>query len=459
MQRVENSGSLSTAGSCRFRQIAYDRREEFLQKGCKQRHFFPHQILYLPKCGPDGFKIASWMCGNVAVNQLWEIVLYADYPTVDEFPTDIYFDDELTWHQQQFGRTGQIATANLVVDGNCLYSMVHISDLVQRIGRRREFKTRIENRFRGWPQMLLNAILNFAIERDVATIYSPRSGWARKHTDPKRDVQNELFERVYDRALNRQYLARPDGNWWAWSVAENRERVVLPAAGKEPLGSEKTICVCHDVERGIGHLESDPAFAASAENSSRTDLWKIVEIEEKLGVRATYNILGCFLDEVRSGIEQARHCLAFHSYDHKLTTEQLAGCRKVDYRIKGYRPPQSKITAELTHQNLCFHNFEWLASSELSLGIDAPVMESRLIKIPVHFDDFDLYRGSLSYPAWRQRAIETIRKNNLTVFCLHDCYAGFWLPDYSQFLGELSSLGTFKTLDQVSGRVILSNAA
>jgi hypothetical protein len=213
------------------------------------------------------------------------------------------------------------------------------------------------------------------------------------------------------------------------------------------------------VERGLGHLKSDPAFAAFAEKTARTDLWNMVEIEERLGLRATYNIVGCLFDEVRSGIEQARHCTAFHSYDHKLTTKQLPDCRKVDYRIKGYRPPQSRITTELSDKNLCFHNFEWLASSEFSLGIDSPVMANRLVKIPVHFDDFDLYRGKASYEGWRQNAIEAIRNNDITVFSLHDCYARFWLPDYSQFLAEISSLGTFKTLDEISSTVILSNAA
>jgi len=86
-------------------------------------------------------------------------------------------------------------------------------------------------------------------------------------------------------------------------------------------------------------------------------------------------------------------------------------------------------------------------------------MENRLVKIPVHFDDFDLYRGSLSYDAWRQNAVETIKKNNLTIFCLHDCYARFWLPDYREFLAEIASLGTFKTVDELSSMTILANAA
>src|SRR4030095_1095577 len=143
-----------------FREFARDRAEEFLQKGYKRSHFFPHKVYHLPKCGPDGYKLARRMCGDCDLNQLWEIVLYAARPVIDEFPNELFFDDDLVWHQQQFGKTGQIATANVLLDGDQLYSMVHISDLVQRISRKREYKTRIENRFKGWHHLLLNAILN-----------------------------------------------------------------------------------------------------------------------------------------------------------------------------------------------------------------------------------------------------------------------------------------------------------
>src|ERR1044071_1544462 len=208
-----------------YRRISAERIEEFFQKGYKKKYFFPHKIYYLPKCGPDGFKLAKWMHGNCNLNQMWEVVIYADKPTVAEFPQELYFDDDLVWHQQQFGKAGQIATANLLLDDHRLFSMVHISDLVQRISRRREAKTRIENRFKGWHHLLLNSILNFAVEHNVSTVYSPTSGWALTHTDPKRTVPTELFERVYDRAIAEHFVATREGNWWAWDVSENRSRL------------------------------------------------------------------------------------------------------------------------------------------------------------------------------------------------------------------------------------------
>ena len=153
---------------------------------------------------------------------------------IAEFPEDLFFDPELIWHQQHFGRPGQIATANLVVRQDRLYSMVHISDLVQRISRRREHKTRIENRFQGWDQMLVNGVLAFAAERRLTTVLTPTADLAIRHTDPARSPARELFARVYDRHVQQRFEARRDGEWWALDVHANRGRVVLPERRVEP---------------------------------------------------------------------------------------------------------------------------------------------------------------------------------------------------------------------------------
>ncbi len=442
-----------------FRFIREDRIEEFVRKGHKKRHFFPHKIYFLRKCGPDGFKLANWMQGQCNLDQLWEIVIYADGSVIDEFPQALFFDDDVIWHQQQFGKSGQVATANLVRAGDSLYSMVHISDLVQRISRKREFKTRIENRFKGWSQILLNSILNFAIENDIATIHSPVSDWALANTDPKRTVQRGLFERVYDRSLQQNFVAVREGNWWTWSVAENRERAIIAEPGEEVLQNEKIICVCHDIEREYGHVEADPDFATLAHKNGPNNLLQMLRIENELGVKATYNVVGSFMNEVRATIEADGHCIAFHSYDHKINTDQLPNCREVDYRIKGYRATQSKITAELTDENLCFHNFEWLASSAYSLGFSSPVMENRIVKIPIRFDDFDLYKRKLDFEGWSRQAMKILNESNFVAFSLHDCYGSFWLPRYKDFLGQILQCGNLKTLNEVSNEVILAHSA
>ena len=448
--------------SIRFRQFTAARKEEFYSKGYQQRYFFPHKVLFLPKCGPDAVKIATRMTSFSELNNIYEIILYADSPVIDEFPRELFFDNDLVWHQQQFGIPGQIATANLLVAGSSVYTMVHISDLVQRISRNREHKTRIENRFKGWHHLLLNAILNFAQERNLKTVYSCNSELALKNTDPKRTVQQELFERVYDRNLHELFHVEAHGSWWSVDVAANRDKIISAEIQEEELLNQKTICLCHDVEEGFGHTEADPAFATFAHRESPANLDRMLEKEKKLNVKATYNVLGNFFNRVREKIERDGHCLAFHSYDHgfdETKPVQLQLCRSIDYRIKGYRPPQSKITQGLSDEHLTFHNFEWLASSIRSLGgLQKPKMVNRLVKLPVQFDDFAMYKEGTSYQDWERGAIERISSEDISIFCLHDCYAHFWLPHYESFLEKISRLGKLTTLNEIAAAITLSNS-
>ena len=445
----------------RFRKFSAARKEEFYSKGYQQRYFFPHKVLFLPKCGPDAVKIAGRMTSFTELNNIYEVILYAEASVIDEFPQELFFDDDLVWHQQQLAIPGQIATANLVVEGNSLYTMVHISDLVQRISRKREHKTRIENKFKGWHHLLLNAILNFAQERNLHKVYSCNSDLALQNTDRKRNVQRELFERIYDRNLHELFQVLPHGSWWSIDVAANREKIINPEIQEEELPTQKTICLCHDIEEGFGHTQADPAFAEFAHRESPAKLDEMLQKERKLNVKATYNVLGNFFQRVREKIEADGHCLAFHSYDHGFDEKQpiqLQLCRNIDYRIKGYRPPQSKITEGLSDEHLTFHNFEWLASSTRSLGFQTPKMLNRLVKLPVQFDDFAMYKEGMSYEDWEGRAIEKILSEDVSIFCLHDCYAHFWLRNYESFLGKLLNIGKLTTLNEIAAAITLASS-
>jgi hypothetical protein len=444
----------------RFQEIGPERTDEFVARGYQRKHFFPHYCYYLPKCGPDGFKLAQRMCGPCRLDQLWELAVYAHPARLGEFPAELFFDDDLVWHQQQFGRTGLVATADLVVKDARLYSLAPHSDLVQRAARQPAYRTRIQKVFKGWDFMVLNGLLSFALEHHISEVYIPGVDLALRNTDPARTVGRALFERVYDRHIHHLFRVRQAGEWWAIDVQENRDRVVFPETREETLPSEKTICLCHDVERGFGHRETDAAFATRADETSTQSLDEMLRIEEALGVKATYNVLGLFLPEVRAKIESKGHCLAFHSYDHQNLdrSSQLPRCRQVDYRIKGYRPPQSKITVELSDENLCFHNFEWLANSAYAMQRNSPEFSNRLVKIPITFDEFDLYRGTLVYEAWEAQALEAIKCNDFVAFSLHDCYAPLWLPHYNRFLEKVRALGRLKTLNEVMNEVVLSHA-
>ena len=445
--------------SSTFREAPLEALPGFVAAGYKQRHFFPHRFYYLPKCGPDGFKLARWMGANNDLRQHWQIVLFASGPSVDRFPDELFFDNRLNWHQQHFYRRGQIAWVNLFVKGSTLFTTAHQSDLVQRVPLRREFKTQVETAFKGWHRLLLNCVGNFALERGIRRIRVPVSSFAMKHTDRQRVVQPELFERVYDRAINHQFTARRLENWWAVDVAANRSAIVKVERRSEETEPKKVICLCHDVERGLGHRNSNPQFAGQADREAPSALDRMLEIERKFAVRATYNVVGLFLEEVRERIENDGHCIAFHSYNHELNEEQLRACRRVDYRLKGYRAPQSLVTRELRETELCWHNFEWLASSSFSLGFSEPRLERGVVKVPILFDDFDLYRGRTSFESWQRQALDTIAKNEFVAFCLHDCYAEFWLPHYETFLHQIQKFGRLSTVDEVAADVFLAGAA
>lgn len=494
------------SGMSFFREISAARKDEFFHKGYKNRYFFPHNIYYLPKCGPDGFQLAQQMCGINEPNKLWEIVLYCCDSLIEPFPEELFFDDNIVWHQQQFGKVGQVATANLAIDGDKLYSYIHGSDIVQRISRRREYKTQIEKRFKGWHHMLLNSILNFATENGFQYLYLPTSDLAIKYTDHKRrpKFNRTMFDRIYDRDVKMHFKTEVRDGWWVIDVNENRDKLVIPEVRQEVIEiPKKTICLFHDLERGLGHIDIDPNLVEFANQNASDTLDKMLEIEQEMGVKATYNVVGSFLNEVREKIEGHGHCIAFHSYDHQIDSgrqvrqpsrlsdvayqvsrlsrlsritsriinkirrnpskpppkivRQLEECRRVDYRIKGYRPPQSKITPELNDKNLCHHNFEWLASHRNTLAVKSPELQNRIVKIPVLFDDYGMYKRHKEYEIWEQKAIEMIKQNDFVAFGLHDCYAHYWLPHYRGFLEKIRALGEFKTFNEVANTVFLAS--
>jgi hypothetical protein len=207
-------------------------------------------------------------------------------------------------------------------------------------------------------------------------------------------------------------------------------------------------------------VDIDPDFADRADQTSPGDLEKMSQIEADLGVSATYCVVGSLMPAVRDGLESDGHAVAFHSFDHRLDSEdQLPRCREIDYRIKGYRPPRSQITPELSDRNLLFHNFEWLASSPRSISTEVPRMRAGLVRLPIPFDDFPMYKVGMPYEEWERRALGIIAKSEFAAIGLHDCYAPHWLPRYRGFLEKVTNLGELRTLDEVAAEVTLDSAA
>jgi hypothetical protein len=306
--------------------------------------------------------------------------------------------------------------------------------------------------------MIINSIVNFALEMGVRTIFLPSADLIMAHADRARKVQRELFDRVYDRGWRKQFSAKKHDGWWVMDVAENKHRVVQGKRETELLEDEKTICICHDIERGLGHLDADPEWAAHANRNGPRALEEMLEIEASMDVKSTYDVVGALFKLIRDQIRAGRHCIAFHSFNHKLEEWQLRRCRQVDSRIKGYRTPQSRITPELNDTNLCQNNFDWLASSISSFGLNTPLMQNRIVKIPIMTDDFDLYKRRVDYREWEAQLLRGIAQRKFTAFGLHDCYGEFWLPHYKELLAKIKNLGALQTLNTVSDRIVCSNA-
>jgi hypothetical protein len=219
------------------------------------------------------------------------------------------------------------------------------------------------------------------------------------------------------------------------------------------------------------------------EASSIAALDGMLAAERACGFESTYHVLGLILPDVRERIRADGHAVAFHSFNHTIERrglpgarafervarrlarptvpfdDQLARCRGLDYRIKGYRPPQSRIGPGLSDRNLLFYNFEWLASGTHSIGSSVPRLDNGIVKIPIHLDDFPLHRQAMSFVEWEARIRHEIATRDFVAFSLHDCYSREWLPHYRAFLDRIRPLGEVRTLDRVAADVTLQHAS
>lgn len=446
----------SRGGSWTARVVGEEQRSAFHHfRASSGRSFLPHRMYFLRKAGPDAARLADWMAGIRSPDALWEIVLRAEEGALQEVPGDLFFDREIVWHQQHLGLPGHVAYACLAEEKGTLYGLNYVSDAAQRVSRRPDVRSRVENALSGWPDLLVNAVLHFAVERGCRKLRSPTASHVIGHTDSGREVGRELFERVYDRTIAGTLTAEKTSDWWVADVAENADRRVPARSTRESFGDAPRICVFHDVERGLGHRREDPEFARRADRVAPDALSRMLRIEREVGVTATYNVVGSMLSDVRRQIEDGGHSLAFHSFDHDVGEAQLARCRNVDYRLPGYRPPMSRMTRELTDRSLGWHNFQWLAVAAEELEKDVPYLENRIVKIPVLADDFSLYRDGIPVEQWAGDVLSRVEGRSFSAIGLHDCYGEYWLPVYRRFLESLKSVGELVTLDRIANEVFL----
>jgi hypothetical protein len=187
----------------------------------------------------------------------------------------------------------------------------------------------------------------------------------------------------------------------------------------------------------------------------------MLEMERQIGVMSSYNVLGMLFDDKEDQIRSSNpgHSIAFHSFNHDLADEtQLTRCREVDLQVRGYRPPRSEITTELTDYQLSYLNFEWLACGQNGFRASSYFLQNGIVKIPISTDDYPLFSGAARYQEWETRLLESARGSSFFAFGLHDCYAACWLDDYPKLLEQLARIGTFVSADQICDRAFWLDA-
>ncbi len=434
-----------------FREIPEFRQERFVVRHRREHRFPGHRLYYLPSCGEAAYKYAYHVHGETDTAKHWELAVCA----------------------QSTGPAIRIASANLLLTGSRLTSYRYV----------RNGDSTVCGHVEEWPRVLLNGVLNFALEMQVKTVLVPTSRHARRHAGMLREP-GPIVD--YDDYVVSPYTAERKDAWWVVDVKQNRE-LIITGERRESTTQGKVISISHDIERGLGHRGIDSRFADHADAVSKEHLLEMLRIEKAAGVTATYNVVAKMLPEVRDEIEAGGHCLGFHSYDHEVRKpkarrqtwpasthrllggvtkrfvwrgprSQLARCREIDSRPKGYRPPRSVITRELNDRSLCYHDFKWLATSKRSLGRTTPVLDNRIVKIPIMLDDFSLYSRGVHYQEWEKRALDFIAAKDIAVVSLHDCYADYWISRYAEFLDKIRAFGRLRTLDEIADGVILGNA-
>lgn len=434
-----------------------------MRSGFHRRDYFPHDVVVLAKQYPDTFlqlerrgvsrqAILDGSCGQISV-----------YGTqLEGLSAELLADRAVNWHQQQLGRPGLIAAAGLFRHRERAFVTLMQSDLCQQLFRGgalgRACKTRVESRFGRWYKMLTNAILDVALEHDVDTLYVPTA--RQILSGVRKPVRPDLFVRVYDWLAGRYVCGRTrvgDAEYWELPLAPNRDRVVRLTPGGGSLEQSAptagpTICVFHDVEEDV--------HAPVGQTECREALRRMLDTEAQRGVKVTYNVVGTLWPGVREAVAAGGHCLGLHSYNHQLEEDgQLGRARAVDLQVRGYRPPQSILTAELDDYALSYHNFEWLMNSAQVFGFAEVRLENGIVKLPVHLDDYPLHTGELDYPRWLERLRALLNSRRFVAVGLHDCYARHWIDRYGALLDELRGAGELRNADEIADRTFMRSAA
>ncbi len=211
--------------------------------------------------------------------------------------------------------------------------------------------------------------------------------------------------------------------------------------------SKKANCVVtfyHDIEQDLDS-DADPVIC-------RQVVDRFIEIENRYGARATYDVVGRLFNEqpdLIEAIEDGGHEVAFHSHEHHRDwnpdyyAAEVALCRATSASVKGYRSPRSQWGRE-TLEALCDHGFLWSAENEPHRK-EPYFVHRGLVRLPILTDDWPNFTGRRTAADWVSEFRRAISDRPYVAIGMHDCVAAEnpdeWLRTWEELLQVAAGQG------------------
>jgi peptidoglycan/xylan/chitin deacetylase (PgdA/CDA1 family) len=214
-----------------------------------------------------------------------------------------------------------------------------------------------------------------------------------------------------------------------------------------PSGKKAVVLLLHDVEECL------PEDTRGTE-TVREGIKGCLDSQARHGLRATYNLVGTFAQEIPDLVERIvedGHEVASHGGSHRVISElshshvrdeiegaeeRIASVRKV--RVRGFRSPRSRWSTSLLDL-LAQKQYLWNAEAD-----PAPYPyrvprshSSRLVRIPVAVDDWDYVRHGASpskvTKLWKGEVERALRLKSWVAIGSHPSVLGVHLERMSAF--------------------------
>lgn len=184
-----------------------------------------------------------------------------------------------------------------------------------------------------------------------------------------------------------------------------------------------TVMLYHDVEQD-SDSDADPAACRQAVS-------QLLALERRMGVSATYNVVGRLFVEQPDLIEEIRSAgqdLGYHSYHHypdwnpEHYAPEVRRCQALHRGVLGYRSPRSQWDAS-TVEAMAECGFAWNAESDRQ--VSPYFIRNDLVRLPIAGDDWPLHLGRVDSDGWIRHFEQLLSERECFGFGSHDTVTSF----------------------------------